>query len=177
MLRTLPARYALCLAAGALPASCASPEDEEAVARDPSPALTANPVMTQAPDGSPMTPGEWVIGEDALGAHARFGPPASEPVLALECDAGAQVLTLARAGEAAGGQTYILEAGGQRARLDMAPTGGELPMLQAEVNRTMPIFRAFAQPGNAITVTAPDGAVLRLPGAPGIGRVIDACAR
>ena len=56
------------------------------------------------------------------------------------------------------------------------PTGGELPMLEEEIDRDMPIFKQFAETGTVITVTAPDGEALRLPGAPGIARVIEACS-
>lgn len=165
-------------------AGCSRGEEEDGAdtLAAPTPELTGNPVMTEAPDGSPMTPGEWVIGEDANGAQARFGPPASEPVFAMECDTASQSLTLTRAGGVEEGaaeteQSYILEAGGERARVAMAPTGGQLPMLRAEINRAMPIFANFSQLGNVITVTGPDGMVLRMQGAPGIRRVIEACSQ
>jgi len=173
---TMRSMFVLAGAACALAAGCSSPEDETA-APAPEPVLTGNPVATQASDGGPMTAGEWMIGEDANGAHARFGPTNSEPLLAMECDAASQVLTLTRADEATSGQTYILEAGGMRASLDMVPAGGDLPIQMAEINRTMPIFQAFAQPNAIITVSGPDGGALRLPGAPGIARVIEACSR
>ena len=157
-------------------AGCSSPEDE-AVTPAPEPVLTGNPVTTEASDGSAMTAGEWVIGEDANGAHARFGPTNSEPLLALECDSASQVLTLARASDAISEQAYVLEAGGMKASVDMEPAGGDLPMQTAEINRAMPIFRAFAQPGAVITMSGPGGARLLVPGAPGIARVLEACSR
>jgi len=181
MIATLPRCPALCLVV--LLAACSSGEDaaEETAQAGPAPTMTSNPVMTAAPDGSPITPGTWEIGEDARNAHARFGPPGSEPVLAMECDVASQRLTLTRAGDAgaqAGGeQTYILEASGMKASLDMAPATSGLPMLEAEINRAMPIFQAFEPVDSVITVTGPDGDVLRVQGAPGISRVIEACSR
>ncbi len=167
------------LAAAALVAlgGCSQAADEPEPIATPAPELTGNPVMTEAPDGRPMTAGEWAIGEDASGAHARFGPPASEPVFAIECDTASQELVLSRPGGAEGEQTFVLAAGGERARVDMEPTGGDLPMLRAEINRAMPIFAAFSELDNVITLTGPDGEVLRMQGAPGISRVIEACAR
>lgn len=175
------------LSLAALLAACSSPEEEDgaeqAAAIAPAPELTGNPVMTQAPDGGAMTPGTWEIGEDALNAYARFGTPGSEPVFAMECDVATQTLSLTRAvateaeGETGGEQTYILEAGGLKASVDLAPGGGALPLLTGEINRAMPIFRAFQPLTNVITVTGTDGAVLRMQGATGISRVIEACAR
>ena len=163
----------LAASCAALLAACSSPEEEGRAPRDPAPAL----LPTSAPDGAMLSPGQWTISEDADGAHARFGPSASGPVLALECDAGTQALTLTRAGDADEPRSYVLEAGKEKARVDLAPTGGELPMLEAEINGALPIFDQFAQKGSIITVTAPEGDNLRLPGAPGIARVLDACSR
>ncbi len=152
-------------------------DGDDAVADRPEPVLRGNPVMTQAPDGSPMTPGEWDIGEDASGAHARFAVPGNEPVFAMECDAVTQSLTLSRADASPDAQAYVLEASGQRARVDMEPTRGALPMQRAAINKEMPLFAAFSNLGTVITVTGDDGETLRLPGAPGIRRVIEACSR
>ncbi len=188
--RRTPSRRAgfiLGFALAALLAACSSAEEEDgteqAAAIAPAPELTGNPVMTRAPDGGAMTPGAWEIGEDALNAFARFGTPGSEPLFAMECDVATQTLSLTRAGEAGaqgadtGERTYILEAGGQQASVDLAPGGGVLPLLTGQINPAMPIFQAFQPLANVITVTGPDGAVLRMQGAPGIGRVIEACSR
>jgi hypothetical protein len=181
MVALAPRRWAACLAGAALIAACSSADEPQEEVIAPEPELTGNPVMTQAPDGGALTPGEWVIGEDALTAHARFGPAGGEPVFAMECDVATQALTLSRAvaapADAGGEQTFILDAGGQRASVDMAPAGGEPPMLRAEINKAMPIFQAFQPLDNVITVAGPDGEVLRMQGAPGIQRVIEACSR
>ena len=170
---TIDRSLLLAASCAALLAACSSPEEERSAPRDPAPAL----LPTSAPDAAMLSPGQWTISEDADGAHARFGPSENEPVLALECDAGTQALTLMRAGDADEPRSYVLEAGKEKARVNMAPGGGELPMLEAEINGALPIFEQFAQKGNIITVTAPEGDNLRLPGAPGIARVLNACSR
>jgi len=168
------------LPACALIAACSSSEEPDASGPTPEPTLTPNPVMTAAPDGSAMTPGEWLIEENGDGAQARFGPVGGEARFAMVCDRATRTLTVTQAGDAATGtegeQTYILEAGGRQARLDMTPTGGEPPMLRAAIDRTQPVFQGFAQLGSAISITSPGGEVLRMPGAPGISRVIEACS-
>lgn len=178
MFRPVPARAVLAIAsAGSLLAACSSSAEDEATPEDVTAPVLATDPIGEAPDGSALAEGEWFIEEDAAGASARFGPPASEAILSLVCDASTQTLSLTRAGEAEEMQTYVLEAGGTAARVDMTPTGGELPMLRAEFNPGMAIFREFAESGNFITVAAPDGGLLRLPAAPGIARVIEACSR
>ena len=165
---------ALLLVPGLMLAACSSAEDAETPA--PQPSLTPNPVMTAAPDGSAITPGEWFIEEDGDGAQARFGTMGSEPRVTMNCDRATRTLTLAYAGDGEGQQTYILDAGGEQASLDMTPTDGEVPMLSAEINPMQPVFRGFSQLGSVIEMTAPDGRVTRMPAAPGISRVIEACS-
>ena len=107
---------------------------------------------------------------------ARFGTMDGAPRVTMECDRATQMLTLTQAGSAEGRQTYVLEADGQRARLDMDPVGGGVPVLSAQIDGTQPVFEGFATTGRVITITSADGEVLRIPTAPGISRVIDACS-
>ena len=53
----------LLLSATAL-AAC-SQADEEAAAPSPTPTLTTQAQPTVAPDGTPLTPGEWLVEETA----------------------------------------------------------------------------------------------------------------
>ena len=161
------------IAAG-LATACSSPE-ESGETELPEPVLTQNPAPAAAPDGQPLAQGQWFIEENASGASAAFGPPESEAVLLIRCDRPTGTLTLTRAGDAEEAQTYTIEAGGRAATLDMQPTGGPLPTLEAEIEPTAPVFSGFTEPGGAITVSSPEGDTLRVPTAAGISRVFESC--
>lgn len=161
-------------------AACSSADDEAAEAGNvavPEPVLTPSPVATAAPDGSALTEGSWKINESASGASATFGAANSNPLMLITCDSASKSLTLALQTAVQGSQTYVLEAGGTAARLDTVADGNfALPHQRAQIARDAPIFGGFVMPGQTIIITAPDGATLQLPAAPGIRRVFEACA-
>lgn len=166
---------ALTLAAGLASACSSEPEgtDDAAV---PEPVMTQNPVPTTAPDGSPLTPGSWNISENAEGTTAMFGEEATEADLALTCNRASGAVTLTLASGNAEADTYIIEAAGQAASLDMQPTGGELPQMTAEIEPSAPVFQGFMQENGVITISSADGSqTLRMPSASGIFRVFAAC--
>ncbi|GAA0275874.1 hypothetical protein GCM10009127_15640 [Alteraurantiacibacter aestuarii] len=161
----------------ALLAACSSGEDvSEEEVQAPEPVLTSTPVATAAPDGSPLAEGQWTISEDANGASASFGPAGSDALVVIACTTASRALSMTVAGSSDGTQPYVIEAGGTAARLDMVSTGGTLPMMRADIARDAPVFGGFVMPGQAVSITAPDGSILRLPTAPGIRRVFEACA-
>ena len=169
----------LAFAAG-LAVGCSSPE-ETGDAEAPEPVATQSPTPTPTTtntptDGQPLAEGEWFIEESASGASAAFGPPQTEAVLLIRCDKPTRTLTLTRAGDAEQAQTYTIEAGGQAATLDMEPVGGPLPTLEAEIDPGASVFSGFTEAGGVITMTSPDGEALRVPTAPGISRVFEACS-
>lgn len=167
--------FTLALAAGLASACSSEPEgsDEAAV---PEPVMTQNPVPTAAPDGSPLTPGTWNITENAEETTAMFGEEATEADLVLTCNRASGAVTLTLASGNTGADTYIIEAGGQAASLDMQPTGGELPQMTAEIEPTASVFQGFMQENGVITINSADGSqALRVPSASGIYRVFAAC--
>jgi glucose/arabinose dehydrogenase len=161
----------LLLAATAL-AACSQAEDE-AAAPTPTPTLTTQALPTEAPDGTPLAIGEWLVEETAGGASATFREQSGANALVLVCDRAGRALSLSRAGTAAAPQRLRLTVGAQKADVMMAP-GGALG-LTATVDRAQPIFAAFADPAAVIEVSGSGAEALRVPGHPGISRVLAAC--
>jgi hypothetical protein len=164
--------------ASALLAACnnsddAAPEQEVAA---PAPVLTPAPRATAAPDGTALQASSWNVNESAEGGSATFGEAATEPRLAINCQAATGTLTLSMAGTADGPQAWRLDAGGEAARIDMAPTDGELAQMTAEIEGSLAIFHAFSTVGEIVTLTSPEGERMQFPTHPGISRVLDACS-
>jgi hypothetical protein len=165
-------RPALPIAAAALAlAACSQQNDEQAAT--PTPTLTTQALPTAAPDGTPLAVGQWLIDETATGARASFREQGGANALALACDRANRALSLDRAGSATEPQRFRITIGAQLADVMLAP-GGELG-LTAQVDRAQPIFAAFADPAAVIDIAGPGATPLRLPGHPGISRVLAAC--
>jgi hypothetical protein len=171
-LRHLP----LLACATVLLAACNSAEDsaDEAVTA-PTPELTVAAVPTAAPDGTALVPGAWAVTEDASGASATFGEPGGAPAMTIACNTKTRAVTLTRVGAATAPEAYVLEAGGQAARLDMVPSADGAGM-SAAIEPALPIFAAFSDPASAIALTSPAGEKLQYPSNAGIRRVLDACS-
>ncbi len=162
--------------AAALLAACDSAADGpggEAAA--PTPALTTAPTPTAAPDGTALVPGSWTVGEDQSGARATYGVAGAAPALTLACDLATKRVQLTLAGAGDGPQAFVLEAGGQAARLDMVPAADGAGAMTAAIEPGLPIFAAFWQADTAIALTSPTGVKQQFSTHPGIDRVIAAC--
>ena len=170
-MRVRPA-LSMLLAATAL-AACSQAEDD-AAAPTPTPTLTTQALATQAADGTPLAVGEWLIEETGTGASARFREEGGADALLVACDRVNRALGLSRAGTTAQPQRFRIAIGAQKADVLMAP-GGVLG-LNATVDVTQPIFAAFADPAAVIEISGPGTPPLRVPGHPGISRVLVACA-
>jgi hypothetical protein len=149
---------------------------EDAAAPSPSPSLTTQAVPTASADGQPLSEGEWSIEETATGATASFGSAGSEPLLRIVCDRDAGAVTLIRIGIGDEAQIYTIEAGAQRAAVQMSPSATGVPAMLAEIDPTQPIFAAFSDPAQTIEISGPDAPALRMPGRTGINRVMQACS-
>jgi hypothetical protein len=163
----------LLLAATALGA-CSQQAEDQAAVPTPTPSLTTQALPTAAPDGTPLALGEWLVEESAGGASATFREQGGANAMVLACDRANRALSLSRAGTTAQPQRFRITIGAQRADVLMAP-GGALG-LAATVDGTQPIFAAFADPAAVIEFTGPGAPAVRLPGHPGISRVLAACA-
>lgn len=163
--------------AGTALAACSAPDEDAAAVAEPMPELTQAAVPTTAPDGTPLAAGEWWIEESASVASARFGPADSGALLSLSCDNAARVLTMmVSASPDEGPQTFVLQAGGTAARLDMVPAAEGLPMMSAAIDPAQPVFAGFAQSGAVISIGDADGSsIARIPATSGVSRVLDAC--
>ena len=155
-------------------AACSQQSDDSAAAPTPTPTLTTHALPTAAPDGTPLAVGEWLVDETAAGAGATFHEQGGANALSLACDRANRALVLNRAGSATMPQRFRITIGAQRADVMLSP-GGDLG-LTAQVDRAQPIFAAFADPAAVIDVAGPGAAPLRLPGHPGISRVLAACS-
>jgi len=169
-------RPALPIAAAALALAACSPQndDETTAAPTPSPTLTTQPLPTAAPDGTPLAVGEWLVEETGAGATATFREQTGGNALVLACDRASRTLSLNRAGSATEPQRFRITIGTQVADVMLAP-GSELG-LTAQVDRAQLIFAAFADPAAIIAISGPGTMPLRLPGHPGISRVLAACS-
>ena len=170
--------FPLVLVAASLVA-CNDSEDvtAEPEATQPEPVLTPAPVATAAPDGSALVEGGWSVNENPTGGAAFFGQPETDATLAIECDRLSGAVTLAIASDATEPQAWRIDAGGEAARIDMAPRDSAmLPYLEAEIEGDLAIFHAFSSPGEVVVLTSPDGERMQFPTHPGISRVLDACS-
>ncbi|WAT17914.1 hypothetical protein OZN62_13510 [Aurantiacibacter sp. MUD11] len=165
------------LAALALAACNSSEEVEETEeVAQPEPVLTPAPQATTAPDGTALVPGSWIVNENAQGAMAMFGEANTEPSLTIDCEAATGTVTMTLSIDASGPEAWRLDAGGEAARIDMAPVEGPLPLLGAEIEPSLAIFHAFSNPDEVVTLTAPTGERWQYPTHPGISRVLYACS-
>ena len=160
----------------ALLSACNSAEDSaEEIAAPPSATLTTAAVPTAAPDGTALVAGLWTVSEDAAGASASFGEPGAAPALVLACNTQNRAVTLTRIGAGTAPAAFVVEAGGQAARLDMVPNADGSAMTAA-IEPTLPIFAAFSAADTAIAITSPAGEKLQYPTNAGIVRVLEACS-
>ena len=162
------------LIAALLLAACNSAEEPDE-APTPTPRLTTQAVPTTSAEGAPLTAGSWTIEETAGGASAAFGEAGRQAALVLVCTRNTGAVTLSRPGAGQEPQTFTLQAGDQRAAVQMSTTSEPRPALEAQIDPTQPIFAAFIDRGESIEIGAPGAAALRIPGHPGISRVIEAC--
>ncbi|RJY08072.1 hypothetical protein D6201_00700 [Aurantiacibacter aquimixticola] len=160
-------------------AACGSeseePEPQRAVVEAPQPVMTSAPTPIAAADGTPIEPGQWFVTEDAEGARALFGAPRSDGKMILSCAYGASQVRFALESDASEPQSWRLDAGGEAARIDLEPSDGELPQLEAYVDQGLAIINALGASGQTFALTSPDGQRRQFPTHPGIRRVIAAC--
>ena len=161
--------------ASALLAACNNSDDAE-MADDtlqPEPVLTQAPQPTAAPDGSALVAGGWTVNENPDGGRAQFGDDGGAPSLAITCDRLSGTMTMTVASSSQTPEAWRLDAGGEAARVDMAPVEGGL---SAEIDPGLAIFHAFSTPGEVVVLTSALGERMQFPTHPGISRVLDACS-
>ena len=156
-----------------LVAACNNSDDAEETAAAPEPVLTPAPQPTAAPDGSALVAGRWNVNETAQGGSAVFGEEGAAPALSINCEAISGTVTLDLASSSQTPEAWRLDAGGEAARVDMAPVEGGL---SAEIDPGLAIFHAFSTPDQVVALTSPTGERMQFPTHPGISRVLDACS-
>ncbi|GAA5052220.1 hypothetical protein GCM10023208_12860 [Erythrobacter westpacificensis] len=148
----------------------AAPAEEVAA---PEPELTPAPVATAAEDGTALMAGTWNVRETPEGGSAVFGEEGAAPALSFNCDAMSGTVTLDVASSSQTPEAWRVDAGGEAARLDMAPVEGGL---SAEIEPGLAIFHAFSTTGQVVSLTNATGEKMQFPTHPGISRVLDACS-
>lgn len=141
----------------------------------PTPTLTSNPQPTADPQGNAVAAGQWFITENASGATAMFGEANTEPLFTIACRDGSGPLVVTRSAAADAAGTYTISAGESSARVAMRDSGGALPMIEGTLSVGDPVLQAMAQQDATGSIVGPEGDVLRVPGAPGLRRVVEAC--
>ena len=159
----------------ALVAACNNSDDAEMAddTAQPEPVLTQAPQPTAAPDGTALVAGSWSVNENPEGGLASFGEAGGAPSLAINCERISGTMTMTVASTSQTPEAWRLDAGGEAARVDMAPVDGGLA---AEIDPGLAIFHAFSTPGNVVVLTNPTGERMQFPTHPGISRVLDACS-
>ena len=174
LLRTLP----LSLFAGIALTACGDAPEEEAeaiAAAEPAPVLTPAPTPTAQGNAPVAMPGAWTVNQNPTGGFAMFGQEGSDPSLSIDCDTATRAVTLSMSREASGPEAWRVDAGGQAARIDMAPVDGPFPLVAAQINPSLPIFDGFGEQGRSMLLTSPEGTVLQFPTDPGIRQIFAAC--
>ncbi|MFB0610981.1 hypothetical protein [Aurantiacibacter poecillastricola] len=168
-------RDVLALSLGAaMVAACNSGEDSVvAEAEEPAPVLTPAPTPTAAPDGTALVAGSWDVNENPDGARAVFAENGGEPKLAIICDRMSGTVTMDIASSSQTPEAWRVDAGGEAARLDMAPVDGGL---SAEIDPGLALFNAFSTQNEVVALTSPTGDRMQFPTHPGITRVLTACS-
>lgn len=161
-------------------AACDSAAEEpdlvaEAEVAQPEPVLTSAATPTAAADGTALVPGAWAVTEDANGPVAAYAEEGLSPFLQLSCPRGDFAVTMFVATDATEPQSWRLDAGGEAARIDLAPTTQPGIGLSAAVDQGLGIINALSAEGQSFVLTSPDGQRWQYPTHPGILRVIDAC--
>ncbi len=153
-------------------AACGNDAETGDQAAAPEPVLTPAPEPTTAPDGTALVEGRWEVNENPQGGVASFGAD-GDPSLAINCERISGTVTMDIASSSQTPEAWRLDAGGESARVDMAPIEGGL---SAEIEPGLAIFHAFSNPGEVVKLTSPLGETMQFPTHPGISRVLDACS-
>ncbi|MWV28448.1 hypothetical protein [Aurantiacibacter rhizosphaerae] len=172
----MPLRRLLVLSiAGTLISGCSNSEDADMAddAARPEPVLTQAAQPTAAPDGTALVAGSWTVKEGPAGGSAVFAEDGQQPALTMSCDSASGTLSMMVASASQTPEAWRLDAGGEVARIDMAPVEGGLA---AEIQPDLAIFHAFAAPGQTASLTSATGEIMQFPTHPGISRVLDACS-
>ena len=134
------------------------------------------PVAAAPAPAEQSAPGTWQISQNQAAASASFLSPDGKALLAITCDVPSKVLSLAVSSMQPGNQTFVLQAGGQAARLDtIADNNPADPHQMAAIAPTAPVFAGFSQPQGTIVVSQPGLSELRVPATTQIASVFAQC--
>lgn len=171
------------IAASCLVLACCGPAPEPAPTPPPlerTPNTAPAPPAIAAPGyanwmDAPATPGDWTYRADSSGTMALFGPAASEPRFALRCDPARNVISLLRAGTAAGNVPMRIRTETAERMVTASQQGDQLPTLRADIDARDPVLEAMAFSKGRFAVETGGLPTLYVPAWPEVTRVIEDC--
>ncbi len=170
-------------AAFLLVAACGAGSDpageESRLAGDAGGPAPAGPAQTSpAPEleNAPLAMGSWFFRERDGEAAALFGPPASEAVFTIRCDAQAGQVHFLRSGRLEDdAATMRLVADDGSVTLDARRSGTQLPQVESVLTAGAPFVRTLARETARLGVAIGEESLLVMPGDAAIGRALGGC--
>lgn len=164
-------------AALAVLAACADSEPPEAVPTDSGGAYNVvTPVKAPITDDAQPAIGQWIRSMQDEQSVLQFGPPNTEPLFSIGCDARGGIV-LNRHGAVAGSSEAMMSVaiGTDSRNLAVAEAQGPLPRLRASVPAQDELLGKLRDAREPIRISMGDGPPLVLPASPAIGEFIGEC--
>lgn len=154
------------------PPAVPTPTPAPAAAPTPPPSITLPPPANWM--DAPRTPGDWTYRETRNGTAALYGPPNSEAIFAMRCNAD-RTITLSRTGEANGAVPMRILTETATRTLNAQAVAGELPRVEVSLNANDPLLDAMAFSKGRFAVETSGMPTLYIPSWPEVTRVIEDC--
>lgn len=181
MLRRLPTLAGLLALAACVPQPAPAPEPVRPIpvptpiVRPSPPAPQPRPLGTDWRDW-PQTPGNWAWRQDGRGSIALYGRGGADADLTIRCDRQRGTIYLSRRVDGGAGATRLtIRTSSQLRTLDVAPAGGTVPYVAAELGVRDPMLDALGFSRGRFVVESAGLPPLVLPAWPEILRVTEDC--
>ena len=144
-------------------------------------ATTAAPAPAPAPPPAenwidrPRTPGDWSYRAESDGGIALYGESASETRFSIDCDRGANQVTLTRAGQVQGQASMTIRTETTDRALATRASGSGQPTVVADIPARDPLLDAMAITRGRFAVEVPGLSTVYLPPWAEVTRVIEEC--
>jgi len=170
--------------AACVPAPDSTPPPTPAPTPTPTPtpvATTAAPAPAPAPPPAenwidrPRTPGDWSYRAESDGGIALYGESASETRFSIDCDRGANQVTLTRAGQVQGQASMTIRTETTDRALATRASGSGQPTVVADIPARDPLLDAMAITRGRFAVEVPGLSTVYLPPWAEVTRVIEEC--
>jgi hypothetical protein len=165
----------------ALLAACVGAPQEPTPQPPPSPPVAApRPVVVPVPlpenwQDWPLSPGNWVLRQDARGAVALFGQPGTDATFIARCDKAGSQIYLSRSGSIGNGAVMTLRASAGLKAFPALPAGDTPPYAAARLAPRDSQLDAVAYSRGRFVVSVTGLPDLVIPSWPEFNRVIEEC--